>query len=62
MIPCNATSDDCVPVMVTRLQLKEISKNILRQPKFDLVSTVNYVIDYFSKQKGCKVEVVVNYE
>lgn len=49
-------------VTVTKIQLKEISKSILGQPEFDLVSTVNYVIKYLSKKNDCNVEVLVKYD
>lgn len=59
---CSEISSNCKQVVVTKIQLKEISKNILRQPEFDLVSTVNYVINYLSKKNNCNVEVLVKYD
>lgn len=47
---------------VTNLQLKCISKDILKEPRFDMVSTVDYVLKYLSKQYGCKVEIMVNHD
>lgn len=47
---------------VTNLQLKHISKDILKEPRFDMVSTVDYVLKYLSKQYGCKVEIMVKHD
>lgn len=52
----------CKTVMVTIRQLKDISKRILMEPQFDLVSTVDYVLKHLSKKYGCKVEVLVKYD
>ena len=59
---CSGISGNCKQVVVTKIQLKEISKNILREPQFDLVSTVDYVLKHLSKKYGCKVEVLVKYD
>lgn len=60
MLP--SVDNGCKTVMVTIMQLKDISKNILMEPRFDLVSTVDYVLKYLSKQYGCKVEILVKYD
>jgi hypothetical protein len=52
----------CKTVTVTIRQLKDISKSILMEPQFDLVSTVNYVIGYLSKKNDCNIEVLVKYD
>ena len=59
---CSGISSNCKQVVVTKIQLKEISKNILREPNFDLVTTVDYVLKYLSKKYGCKVEVLIKYD
>ena len=60
MLP--SVDNGCKTVMVTIMQLKDISKNILMEPRFDLVPTVDYVLKYLSKQYGCKVEILVKYD
>jgi len=55
-------SNDCKTFMVTIIQLKEISKNILMEPRFDLVTTVDYLLKYLSKKYGCEVEILLKYD
>ena len=55
-------SSNCKQVVVTKIQLKDISKSILMEPRFDLVTTVDYVLKYLSKKYGCKVEILVKYD
>ena len=59
---CSGISSNCKQVVVTKILLKEISKNILREPNFDLVTTVDYVLKYLSKKYGCEVEVLIKYD
>ncbi len=44
---------------VTNLQLKHISKDILKEPRFDKVSTVDFLLKYLSKLYGCKVSLML---
>ena len=60
MLP--SVDNGCKTVMVTIMQLKDISKNILMEPQFDLVSTVDYVLKHLSEKYGCEVEILVKYD
>lgn len=59
---CSGISGNCKQVVVTKIQLKEISKNILKEPRFDYVTTVDYLLKYLSKKYGCEVEILVKYD
>lgn len=42
-------------IKFTYLQLKDVSKNILKQDVFDLRSTVNFLLDRLGVKDGCKI-------
>lgn len=42
-------------ITFTYLQLKDVSKNILKQDVFDLRSTVNFLLDQLGVKNGCKI-------
>lgn len=42
-------------IRFTYLQLKDVSKNILKQDVFDLYSTVNFLLDQLGVKNGCKI-------
>lgn len=42
-------------IRFTYLQLKDVSKNILKQDVFDLRSTVNFLLDQLGVKNGCKI-------
>lgn len=42
-------------IVFTYLQLKDVSKNILKQDVFDLRSTVNFILDQLGVKNGCKI-------
>lgn len=51
--------NSCKTVMVTIMQLKDISKNILNESRFDMVTTVDFLLKYLSEKYGCEVEILV---
>lgn len=58
----SSVGNGCKTVTVTIRQLKDISKRILMEPQFDLVSTVDCVLKHLSKKYGCEVEILVKYD
>ena len=59
---CSRVDNGCKTFTTTILQLKAISKDILMEPRFDLVTTVDFLMKYLSKQYGCKIEILVKYD
>lgn len=57
-----SVGNGCKTVTVTIRQLKDISKRILMELQFDLVSTVDYVLKNLSEKYVCEVEILVKYD